>query len=112
MTVSEKNSEIKLIFLECIVAVICPHYRNWENVMTSPARTVSTITPKHHALAKWGMLVEQQGWREGIYGLCVDREGVGVVKRETNLNPNKSQILSKCMLLLHVYDAILLREQH
>jgi hypothetical protein len=26
----------------------------------------------------------------GIYGLCVDRKGVGAVKREMNVNANQS----------------------
>jgi hypothetical protein len=40
--------------------------------------------------------------------LFVDREGVGAVKRETNMNPNQGQVLSMCMLLSHVHNAILL----
>jgi hypothetical protein len=36
------------------------------------------------------MLVEQQGWRGGFYGLCIDQEGVGALKRKMNVNPNQS----------------------
>jgi hypothetical protein len=35
MMISEKNSESKLVFLECTVALICPHCCFWENVMKS-----------------------------------------------------------------------------
>jgi hypothetical protein len=43
----------------------------------------------------------------GMYGLCVDRDGVGAVKRETNRN--KSRGLLKCTLLSRVHGAIVLR---
>jgi hypothetical protein len=49
--------------------------------------------------------------REGIYGLCVDHKGVVAVKRETDVNPNHSQVLEKCTLLSCVHDAIHLRAQ-
>jgi hypothetical protein len=40
--------------------------------------------------------------------LCVDSEGRGAVKRETNMNPNQSLVLLTCTLLLYklcVHDA-------
>jgi hypothetical protein len=52
---------------------------------------------------------EAEGLKGGIYGLCVDRKGVGAVTEETNVNPNQSRVLLKCTLLSHVHDAILLR---
>jgi hypothetical protein len=49
------------------------------------------------------------GLKGGIYGLCVDHDGVGAVKRETNMNLNQSRVLSKCTLPSRVCGAILLR---
>jgi hypothetical protein len=49
-------------------------------------------------LVEWGA-----EWERGINGLCLDHKGVGAVKRETNMNPNQSQVLLKCMLLSHVH---------
>jgi hypothetical protein len=46
--------------------------------------------------------------KAGIDELCVDCEDRGAVKRETNMNPNQSLVLLKCMLVsckLCVHDA-------
>jgi hypothetical protein len=105
MIISEKNSESKLMFLECTVAAIWQHYHFWENEMKSgevfgmyssgnlPTLQVP-LNLQQHALGKWGMLVKRKRWREGTYGLC-DWEGVGAVKREMNVNLNQSRVFIK-----------------
>jgi hypothetical protein len=87
-----------VIFLECVVAVTCPYYKY-----------CYALTPRLGQVRNVGGVA---GLKGSIYGLCVDRKGVGAVKRGMNMNPNQRKVLPKCMLLLRIHDAILLRAQH
>jgi hypothetical protein len=81
-------------FLECIVVVTCPYCKYHYTLNAKP----------------WP---SEDCWRSGRAEEVVrDCEGVGSVKRETNVNPNQSRVLSKCMLLSHVHDVNVLRAQN
>jgi hypothetical protein len=93
----KKNSENKVMFLECTVSLISPYYPFWEKVVKScnVFEMYSSGTYQYCYSHNASPCPSEKCCRSGMDEMCVDREGGTAVKRETNVNPNHSPIFFK-----------------
>jgi hypothetical protein len=105
-------------YLECTVAVICPHYHLWEKVVKSCdvyglCSSSNLLTLTSIVTTVISTPAREKCWRSGrddgeALMSCALIRGGGAVKRDANMSPDQSRVLSKHTPLLkvlsHVYS--------